>query len=121
MDHTVDHFEIPADDIERAKGFYSELFGWEFSTSPGFPDYWMFRTSESQSAGGGLSKRQAPGQGIVNFVTVESVAEYAAKAQELGGQVVVPKTPVPGFGYLAQILDSEGNAIGIWETDKSVT
>ena len=63
MKHTIVHFEVPADDVERAKTFYSELFGWQFSAPPGFEDYWLFSTGDSdEDVGGGLMARQAPGQ-----------------------------------------------------------
>ena len=120
MKHTIVHFEIPADDIERAKKFYSALFGWEFSTVPGFDDYWGFYTGDpAQDAGGALMARQAEGQGIVNYLQVESVEEYVTKVEELGGQVLYPKSPVPGMGWFAQFLDTEGNCFAIWESDES--
>ena len=120
MKHTIVHFEIPADDVERAKKFYSELFGWEFSTPPGFEEYWVFDTGDpEQDAGGGLMARQAPGQGIVHYIQVESVADYVTKVQALGGQVIFPRSPVPGMGWFAQFLDTEGNCFAIWESDRS--
>lgn len=120
MKHTIVHFEIPADDIERAKKFYAELFGWQFSTPPGYDDYWTFYTGDpEQDAGGGLMKRQAPEQGIVQYIQVESVDEYATKAQKLGGTVILPKSPVPGMGWFAHLLDTEGSCFAIWESDKS--
>ena len=120
MKHTIVHFEIPADDVERAKKFYSELFGWEFSTPPGFEEYWVFDTGDpEQDAGGGLMARQAPGQGIVHYIQVESVAGYVTKVQALGGQVIFPRSPVPGMGWFAQFLDTEGNCFAVWESDRS--
>lgn len=120
MKHTIVHFEIPADDVERAKKFYSELFGWEFSTVSGLDDYWGFYTGDPvQDAGGGLMARQAEGEGIVNYIQVESVEEYVTKVEELGGQVLYPKSPVPGMGWFAQFLDTEGNCFAIWESDES--
>ena len=64
-------------------------------------------------------KRQAPDQGPVSYVQVESVAQHAAKVQELGGQVVVPKSPVPGMGWFAHCMDTEGNIFALWEDDPS--
>ena len=120
MKHTIVHFEIPADNVERAKKFYSELFGWEFSAPPGFEEYWVFDTGDpEQDAGGGLMARQAPGQGIVHYIQVESVADYVTKVQALGGQVIFPRSPVPGMGWFAQFLDTEGNCFAIWESDRS--
>jgi len=120
MKHTIVHFEIPADDVERAKTFYGGLFGWQFSAPPGFDDYWTFDTGDpEQDAGGGLMPRQAPGQGIVHYIQVESVDDYVAKAQSLGGQVIYPRSPVPGMGWFAQLLDTEGNCFALWESDRS--
>jgi predicted enzyme related to lactoylglutathione lyase len=120
MKHTIVHFEIPAGDVKRAKQFYSELFGWQFSTLPGFDEYWVFDTGDpEQDAGGGLMARQAPGQGIVHYIQVESVADYVTQVQALGGQVIFPRSPVPGMGWFAQFLDTEGNCFAIWESDRS--
>ncbi len=120
MKHTIVHFEIPADDVERAKTFYSALFGWQLSNMPGFDNYWVFDTGDpDRDAGGGILSRQAAGQGIVHYFQVESVDEYVTRAQELGAQVVFPRAPVPGMGWFAQLLDTEGNCFAIWESDRS--
>jgi predicted enzyme related to lactoylglutathione lyase len=120
MKHTIMHFEIPADDVERAKTFYKQLLGWQISSAEGFEDYWLIQTGEEgQDLGGGLMKRQAPGQGPVSYVQVESVTEYAARVQELGGQVIVPRSPVPGMGWFAHCMDTEGNIFALWEDDPS--
>ena len=119
MNHTNVHFEIPADDVARARSFYGDLFGWAFSTPPGYDDYWTALTGDPErDAGLGLMARQAPDQvGLVSYFGVESVAESAAKVEALGGKVVVPKAPVPGMGWFAQCLDTEGNLFALWESD----
>ena len=118
---TICHFEIPADDVNRAKGFYSDLFGWKIEKTPGDMEYWLIETTEpGKGVCGGLMQRQAPEQqGILNYIDVPSVAEYAAKVEKLGGKVVMPKAPVPGMGYFAVCLDTENNAFGLWENDES--
>src|SRR5512145_3168942 len=102
MDHTVVHFEIPADDPERAAKFYRELFGWEISrwegATGGGAEYWMVRTVPTDGAGqptrpgvnGGLMRRMMPGQTPVNYVSVASVDEFVRRAEQLGAKVVVP-------------------------------
>jgi predicted enzyme related to lactoylglutathione lyase len=119
--HTIVHFEIPAADVERAKAFYGGLFGWEFSTPPGFPDYWTFLTGDPEAdAGGGLMERETPEQeGLVSYFGVESVDDALARVEELGGQVVVPKQPAPGMGWFAHFLDPEGNLFAVWQSDES--
>jgi len=121
MKHPVVHFEIPANDPSRLKQFYSELFGWSIEATPGMPDYMMVKTADEggPGIGGGIMKRQMPQQTHLNYVMVESVAEYSDNAKKLGGQVGVSKTAIPKMGYFAVCLDPEGNPIGIWEDDKS--
>jgi predicted enzyme related to lactoylglutathione lyase len=114
-------FEIPADNVERAKAFYSGLFGWKTDKMPGPIEYWHLDTGgPDASPDGGLMKRQNPGQqGITNYIAVASVNEAAEKVQKLGGKICMPKSPVPQMGYFAICQDTEGNIFGLWETDKN--
>ena len=120
---TIVHFEIPADDAERSRKFYSDLFGWKIEKWPGMEsgmDYWIINTTDNEggkAVGGGMMKRQNPQQGITNFIDVTSVDEYSAKVQSLGGKIVAPKQAVPTMGYFAVCLDTENNTFGIWETN----
>jgi uncharacterized protein len=122
---TLVHFEIPADDVERSRKFYSDLFGWKMEKWPGMEsgmEYWIINTTDnegSKAVGGGMMKRQNPQQGITNFIDVTSVDEYSAKIQSLGGKVVAPKQAVPTMGYFAVCLDTENNTFGIWETNQN--
>lgn len=80
---TIVHFEIPADDIDRAKKFYIDLFGWNIEKWPGSenllggPEYLMITTMDyrgNKALTGGMMKRQMPEQqGITNYVDVKSV------------------------------------------------
>ena len=127
MDHTVVHFEIPADDPERAAKFYRDLFGWDIKKWPSAsgPEYWLVSTVPTNEQGqpsrpgvnGGLMRRQNPGQVPVNYISVESVDEYAKKAKRLGAVELMPKSPVKGMGWFAWFKDTEGNDFAIWETD----
>jgi predicted enzyme related to lactoylglutathione lyase len=122
------HFDIPSDDIERSKKFYNDLFGWKIDKWPGSEhaahDYWMITTTDdkgNEALRGGMMKRQsAQQQGITNFFDVKSIQEYSAKVEQLGGKVVIPKSPVPGMGYFAICTDTEDNGFAIWETDNTV-
>ena len=73
---SIVHFEIPADDIQRAKAFYSSLFGWKIVGIQGM-DYMMIDTYGAP--GGGMMKRMHPNQQITSYIGVPSVDEYAAK------------------------------------------
>jgi predicted enzyme related to lactoylglutathione lyase len=122
---TIVHFEVPADDVERSRKFYSDLFGWKMEKWPGMEsgmEYWIINTTNnegSKAVGGGMMKRQNPQQGITNFIDVTSVDEYSAKVQSLGGKIVAPKQAVPTMGYFAVCLDTENNTFGIWETNQN--
>jgi len=114
----VTHIEFPADDIERAKRFYSAVAGWEFGEMEGFPDYWLFRTSEG--SGGGLGKRgESVGSVIRVYITVDRLEDAIADAEANGGSVLTPPSEVPNMGRWAAIGDSEGNEIGLWENAAS--
>jgi predicted enzyme related to lactoylglutathione lyase len=115
---TIVHFEIPADDVERAKKFYADLFGWKIEKAPEM-DYWMITTRGEKQVDGGMMKRQEPQQPITNYIDVASIDESAAKVQQLGGKVVVPKAAVPTFGWFAMCLDTENNVFALWQSDKN--
>jgi predicted enzyme related to lactoylglutathione lyase len=129
MDSTIVHFEIPADNTERAAKFYRELFGWKIEKweNPGGIEYWMVGTVPTDERGmpigrgvnGGMMPRMYPGQQPVNYIAVDSVDAAVAKAQKLGAKVMMGKTPVPGMGWFAQLNDPEGNVIAVWETDSA--
>ena len=125
MSHSVVHFEIPADQPERAAEFYRELFGWKIEHMGGPMDYWLVNTVPTDAEGrptepgvnGGLMRRMTPEQTPVNYISVENVDQFARKAESLGAKVVVPKRPVPGMGWFAQLTDTEGNIFAIWQHD----
>ncbi len=118
---TIVHFDIPADDPERAKSFYARLFGWTFEKPVETMEYYLVETEDLEGksgAGGGLGKRGTADQRMVNYIGVSSVDEYLLKVEEFGGKVLMPKTAVPGWGYLALCMDTENNTFGLWEDDE---
>jgi predicted enzyme related to lactoylglutathione lyase len=123
VDHTIVHFEIPANDLGKLKKFYSDLFGWKIEKLPGPTEYWSVQTVPVDEKGipicpgvnGGMMKKQMPEQKPVNYISVESVDEYSKKVVTLGGQIVVPKMEISGMGWWALALDPEGNQIGLFE------
>jgi predicted enzyme related to lactoylglutathione lyase len=129
MDHTIVHFEIPADQPERAAKFYRELFGWDIKkfegSAAGGIEYWMVRTVPTDDQGtplrpgvnGGLMRRMYQGQPPVNYIAVEDVDEFVKKAERLGAKVLMEKSPVPGMGWFAQLNDTEGNVLAVWQHD----
>jgi predicted enzyme related to lactoylglutathione lyase len=111
------HFELPADDPERAVKFYVDIFGWKVQKWDGPMEYWMIDTGEGLGINGGLLRRPHPGTSTVNTVDVDDVDDYVAKVVSMGGQVIMPKMAVPGVGYLAYCQDTEGNTFGMMQND----
>lgn len=115
----VIHFELPADNPDRAVEFYKKVFGWQIQKWPGPTDYWLVNTGAEGEPGinGGILRRQHPGAGTCNTVGVGSVDEAVAAITKSGGRVAVPKMPIPGVGYLAYCTDTEGNVFGVMQPD----
>ena len=118
----VVHFEIHADDPERAIDFYESALGWEFTKWDGPGEYWLIKTGSQNEPGinGGLMRRQGPLSGdevnaFVCTVQVESIEDTASKVEESGGTVSIPKFSVPGVGWVAYFKDTEGNTFGALE------
>lgn len=111
------HIEIPADDLQRAQRFYSELFGWKVESTEGFPDYLVYRTGGEGSLGGGIGKRgESAGQQTRNYIEVDSLDEALKKVEQLGGSVKQPRMDIGGdMGFFAVATDSEGNEIALYE------
>ena len=121
MDHTIVHFEIPANDVEKLKKFYSKLFGWKIEKLPGPMEYWMIATVPVDDKGvplrpgvnGGMYKKERPENMIVNYISVESIDKSIELVKALGGKVVQGKQEVLGVGWVAVALDPEGNQIAM--------
>ena len=114
------HFEIPADDPERAAAFYKKAFGWKIEKWPGPTDYWLVTTGPEGTPGinGGMMKK-GPVTTTTNTIGVESVDKAVETVKVAGGKLVTPKTPIPGVGYFAYLEDTEGNLFGVMQADAS--
>jgi predicted enzyme related to lactoylglutathione lyase len=124
----VIHFEIHADEPDRAIVFYSTVLGWHFTKWNGPMDYWLIKTGEREQPGidGGMIRRHgagaANGQPVNAFVCtvdVPNIDEYLEKATAHGGSIALPKMPVPTIGWLAYIKDTEGNLLGLMQPDNA--
>lgn len=118
----IAHFDLPVDDINRAKEFYTELFDWKIEKVPGPMDYYFIETESldgEKGVDGGMGLRGSPEQRITNFIEVVSVEDYCTRVEKLGGTVLQPKMPVPGWGYLAVCMDTEENTFGLWEVNEN--
>ncbi|MFA4930294.1 MAG: VOC family protein [Patescibacteria group bacterium] len=131
MKNPIIHFEIPVDDVERARKFYGESFGWGFSRFEMPEDeYWLVQTTEmdekmkptSPGINGGMMKRKDPSQPFMNYITVESIDEMIKVIEKNGGLMVMPKMEIgQGMGYMAAFKDTEGNLMGLHQEEKKMT
>ncbi len=117
MNNPIQWVEIAATDLERAKGFYSSVFGLELQLME-MPDSKMYMFGAPEQPGSSGCLVQSPinkpsADGAVVYFSCEDVANELAKVEESGGQIIVPKTDIGEFGFFAQVIDTEGNRIGI--------
>jgi uncharacterized protein len=113
-------FEIPADNVERARKFYATLFGWKIEKFPAaVENYWHIDTGGgNDTPDGGLMPRMHPQQPITNYVLAPSVDEAAAKVEKLGGKIMRPRTAVGDMGYFVICRDTENNEFALWEKNE---
>jgi predicted enzyme related to lactoylglutathione lyase len=112
-------FEIPANDIARAKKFYGGLFGWKINAFPGMSDYLHIDTGGADaSPDGAVMARKQPEQSVTNYILVPSVDKFSAKVKKLGGNICMNKTAVPQMGFFAICQDTENNTFAIWERNE---
>jgi predicted enzyme related to lactoylglutathione lyase len=120
----VVHFEIPADDLERAQSFYQEAFGWRLNPVPEM-SYTLVTTTPTDERGmatapgainGGMLQRTGPITSPVIVISVDDIDGALQRVQALGATVLQPRTTVGEMGYSAYFADPEGNVVGLWET-----
>ncbi|KAF3363330.1 Glyoxalase/bleomycin resistance protein/dioxygenase [Chlamydiales bacterium STE3] len=116
----VGHFEVPADDLERAKKFYNTVFEWQIHPMPeaDFHHYHSAITTKREEAhgiNGGLYKRTRANEPTTIVVEVDSIEDYLKKVIKAGGSVVLEKQHVAESGFYARVQDTEGNLIGLWQ------
>jgi uncharacterized protein len=124
----VVHFEIPADDLDRAKSFYGSVFGWELQTVPmNEGEYTSVKTTdvdeqtqlptEPGAINGGMFLRDERVTAPVITIDVDGIDDALKQVEAEGGTTVTPRTAIPGMGAFAYFKDPEGNVLGLWETN----
>ncbi len=117
MPDRVVHFEITADDPERAADFYRRSFGWTITNWEGPMDYWLVNSGDGPGIDGAITVR-AHAQAVINTIQVEGSLEVAvARVVEAGGSQVGNINPIPGVGRFTYATDTEGNVFGIMEPE----
>jgi uncharacterized protein len=123
MSGRVVHFEIPFDDGERARAFYTKVFDWDLTEMPEM-DYTLITSGPSGEKGpteagyinGGMMKREEPFTSPNLVVDVESIEDALKAVTDAGGTTVSEKQPVGDMGFAAYFRDTEGNLVGLWES-----
>ncbi|MCW4016037.1 MAG: VOC family protein [Candidatus Bathyarchaeota archaeon] len=124
VDNTIIHFDIPANDLEKLKAFYSKLFDWKIFRAPGPVDYWMIQTVPVDEQGmtlrpgvnGGMYKKEESDLKAINYIQVDDIDESIKKIVNLGGKITRQKQEVPGVGYIASAVDPEGNPFAVLQS-----
>jgi len=114
MANPLNHFELMTNDPARCRDFYGTVFDWTFDESS-MPGYTLVHTGQEPTGGIFSKPPQAPHPCLNVYFTVSNIDETLAKATGLGGNVLVPKTPIPGVGHFAMFTDPEGIVIGIMQ------
>lgn len=123
MSGQVVHFEIPADDLERAREFYRSAFGWTMQVMPDM-EYTGLMTTPSDEQGmpkdpgainGGMFQREAQLRTPIVTISVDDIDAVLETISSLGGSTVSPKQSVMDMGFAAYFTDSEGNLMGLWQ------
>jgi predicted enzyme related to lactoylglutathione lyase len=128
MSGEVVHFEVPADNAERARKFYAQVFGWQMMPMPEF-EYTMVGTSPSDENGmpktpgminGGMGKRGGPLEHPVFTINVDEIDTSLKTIEKHGGKTVQKKQAIGdgSMGYTAYFKDSEGNVVGLYQRGK---
>jgi hypothetical protein len=114
----IAHFEIFADDVERARKFYEQVFAWRFEAA-GPPDFYLIFTGTAVEHGisrGLIAKRQAPAApGAINgfrcTISVSSITDAVAAIKTAGGKLRSAIIDIPDVGRVAEFADTEGNIV----------
>ena len=125
MDKVI-FFEIPADDLARARKFYGTVFDWKMNEIPAM-HYTQVGTVEADRLGvrgtpkepgainGGMVERGDSVKSPVIYINVKNIDEAATTIEKNGGKIIQPRTPVGNFGFAAYFRDTEGNVVGLWQ------
>jgi uncharacterized protein len=122
MQHAISWFEIGTNDLERATKFYETIFGIQLIPMdlPNikmrmFPlDDMMTQVGGALVDSGGFHKPSATDGPLVYLNGNPDVQHILDKVEAAGGKIMVPKTAIsPEYGYMAVIIDTEGNRIGL--------
>ncbi len=123
MANRVVHFEIHADDPERAAAFYTKAFSWEVKKWDGPMDYWMVTTGPKEEPGinGGIARRSIPvsGEGMTAYpctIDVKDIDKSIEDVKTSGGAIKGEKMDIPNVGVMIECKDTEGNTFWMMQS-----
>jgi predicted enzyme related to lactoylglutathione lyase len=123
MGQPVVHFEIIGTDPTTLRGFFGELFGWEFDTSGtvaeevsdptdyGFIE--LLTASDGSGIRGGIGGGESYDRHTLFYVGVPNVEDALQKAEDLGGERRMGPVTAPNGLVVGHFTDPEGNLIGV--------
>ena len=110
----ITYIELPSQNFEKTKKFYSDLFGWKFDFEPEMK-YMTFQTPEGPGGGFSSALKAAQAPGIIFYISVDDIEAVIKNAANVGGSCITEKSLIaPAIGYYAVLGDPDGNHIGIW-------
>lgn len=117
MNNPVNWFEIAANDLERAKEFYANVFmrGFQLIEMPESKMYMFEGGPDSKGAVGAIVKSEQnkpSADGTIIYFECEDVANETSRVEASGGKILFPKMSIGEFGFISQAIDTEGNRIG---------
>jgi len=112
MKHPVVWFEVIGNKGASLRSFYGDLFTWTYNVDAAM-DYGMVATDEKAGIPGGVGQGDSPR--VTFYVATPSIVDSLAKAQQLGGKTLMPRTELPGGTTLGMFADPEGNVVGLVE------
>ena len=120
------HFEIPADDPQRAIDFYEAVLGWSAQRYDSEVPYWLVSTGDEGEPGinGAVMPRQGEPSELAKapraFVCTAHVDDLDAAIKSVesnGGRFDGQRMTIPGVGEHAYVLDTEGNTFGLMQPE----
>jgi uncharacterized protein len=112
----VIHFEVTADDLDRAEKFYRETFGWEVNKWAAPMDYRLVVTGKDDAGIDGALMARGHGQAVINTIEVDNLHAMIGTVTAAGGSLVNEPHEIPGVGQFVYIRDTEGNVFGLMQT-----
>ncbi len=119
MKNAISWFEIPATNYQRAKKFYATMLGVEI-TDMHMPDvkYGMFPyDNDNNGVGGGIVEMKGAtpaADGVTIYLNGgDDLSVPLARVEASGGKIIMPKTDIGENGFMAQLIDTEGNRVAL--------